>query len=173
MAQYIPSFLQPKQKAAERGFDGRDEAAHIDALLAVRRNLDNEHARLERERVEREAAERDRNAVTFSDAFMIYADSAKRPDSGERTLANYEQQFATFAERAKGAAAGGFSFVAAYVYVDNAKRRRRFDAGRKDAGTFVRFDDGAIFPRTRRSPGGCHIETADVAATGKRGSMRH
>lgn len=61
-----------------------------------------EHEAEERRKIERKAAEdaaaaeRDRNAVTFSEAWCLYADSKKRPDSGARTLAGYESQYQTF-----------------------------------------------------------------------------
>lgn len=97
--------LEAKQR--ELGFGLSDEA-HVDRLLTARRNIDNERLRLDKERAaaeakaqrqadEEAALERDRNAVTFAEAFALYRASRRRPDSGEVTLAHYEGQYNRFA----------------------------------------------------------------------------
>jgi len=88
------------------------EAEHaakvLDVLQGERARIEQHQAELKREKEEREAAEReaaerkaaeerDRNAVTFAEAWIIYEGSKKRPDSGDRTLAGYEQQYNAFA----------------------------------------------------------------------------
>ena len=85
--------------------------AHIaklqDAAGDIKAKIERDRAQLEREAEERReaerkaaedaaAAERDRNAVKFSEAWVLYEDSKKRPDSGKRTLAGYESQYQTF-----------------------------------------------------------------------------
>ena len=73
----------------------------------IQARIDRDRAQLEREAEARRdaerkaaekaaAAERDRNAVTFAEAWVLYASSKKRPDSGDRTLAGYEAQYSTF-----------------------------------------------------------------------------
>lgn len=91
-------------KMKELGFDLTDEEARVDKLLAARRNLDNERIRLEREAAAREAAarlkaeqeaqrEREENAVTFAEAFVLFTESERRPKSGPDTLRHYEGQY--------------------------------------------------------------------------------
>ncbi len=75
-----------------------DVEARIEQQRAALQREAEERAAAERKAAEERAAqERDRNALTFAEAWIIYADSKKRPDSGDRTLAGYEQQYNTFA----------------------------------------------------------------------------
>lgn len=99
-------------KAARLGYGSNvTHEKHIaklqEAAGDIQAKIDRDRAQLQREAEERreaerkareeaEAAERDRNAVTFSVAWCLYADSKKRPDSGARTLAGYESQYQTF-----------------------------------------------------------------------------
>lgn len=98
-------------KRSTLGF-GADDQTHEEKLLEARRNIDNERLRTEKERAEREAkakreaedaaqTERDRRAVTFAEAFVIFRTSKRRPDSGEVTLSHYESQYNRFAEWVK------------------------------------------------------------------------
>ena len=77
--------------------DGLRESTN--STLYRKQELDQEREAEEAKRREaEEAARRDANAITIDAAFAYYRDSAKRPDSGEKTLLGYERQFEIFAQ---------------------------------------------------------------------------
>jgi len=96
------------EKVREYAF-GTDEQTHIDALLKAQRNIENEQRRAAEERAKIEAAERakaeaaaaierDKRAITFAEAFVVYRASKRRPDSGEVTMRHYESEYNRFVE---------------------------------------------------------------------------
>ena len=95
------------ERARKMGY-ATSEERHVEAVLEIGRNIENERLRMEKERAEAEAKRRaeaeaaakiesERRAITIEAAFSYYRASKKRPDSGERTLAGYETQFGIFA----------------------------------------------------------------------------
>jgi len=69
--------------------------ADCNSIQAEREAAQKEREEAERKRIE---AETDRKAIRIADAFPLYVQSKKRPDSGERTLDGYRAQYATFSE---------------------------------------------------------------------------
>ena len=95
------------ERARKMGY-ATSEERHVEAVLEIGRNIENERLRMEKERAEAEAKRRaeaeaaakiesERRAITIEAAFSYYRASKKRPDSGERTLKGYETQFGIFA----------------------------------------------------------------------------
>lgn len=88
--------LTAKQLAARQEFNRRmNEKAN--ALAHEQKKLADERQRLEDKKTAALEAEKRRNAIGIADAFVYYRASLKRPQSGDRTLWDYECNYDHFA----------------------------------------------------------------------------
>lgn len=85
------------RRTAELCLDKEEQV--IDKLLEKKDSIAFRRMKMEeREKEEADKREREAPAMTLLEAFKYYRDSARRPDSGKRTLDGYEGQYGVFVD---------------------------------------------------------------------------